>query len=282
MEGQQHRRQSLEHHLAAGPGQLGLQPTGLPDCSHTASSPTTPTWASSLCRWAFLLQRRSTIGRSRSTSLFQILLPSPVPPTGLGLPATCRVTFYGVHCYTRIRSRRRDQPSVPSMGRMSNRREQLNRSAPIQQVNRELTQNCTPIQRQHCGKPKGYVIWACRLGRGVLRMNSQFPACLTPHAGSVWIVSRFTCPPPPLLVPNSFAATMLVTRGVPRNGWPGCSARRQDGGLWSPVQQWFPARVPHSWGSITAHPHRLKRQSGEESAFFWKTSLFHVYRSQNK
>ena len=37
-----------------------------------------------------------------------------------------------------------------------------------------------------------------------------------------------------------------------------------------------------TWGSITAHPHRLKRQSGEESAFFWKTSLFHVYRSQNK
>ena len=71
-------------------------------------------------------------------------------------------------------------------------------------------------------------------------MNSQFPACLTPQAGSLSIVSRFTCPPPPLLVPNSFAATTLVTRGVPRNGRPGCSARRQDGGLWSPVQQWLP------------------------------------------
>ena len=102
-------------------------------------------------------------------------------------------------------------------------------------------------------------------------MNSQFPACLTPQAGSLSIVSRFTCPPPPLLVPTSFAATTLVTRGVPRNGWPGCSARRQDGGLWSPVQQWFPGLCaptvplrdpskPVVWGPVTCFPHLRRPQ----------------------
>ena len=65
----------------------------------------------------------------------------------------------------------------------------------IQPVNREFTHNCTPIQRQHCGKPKGDVIWACTLGRGALRIQCQFPACLTPQAGSPSIVSRFTGPP---------------------------------------------------------------------------------------
>ena len=31
-----------------------------------------------------------------------------------------------------------------------------------------------------------------------------------------------------------------MTRGVPRYGWLGCTARRQDGRPWSPVQHWLP------------------------------------------
>ena len=37
-----------------------------------------------------------------------------------------------------------------------------------------------------------------------------------------------------------------------------------------------------SWGSISAHPHRLKRQFGRRKCLFLKTSFFHVYRSRNK
>ena len=90
---------------------------------------------------------------------------------------------------TNCRSRLRDECQVVANNLMVVR--EL-----IQPVNREFTQKCTPIQRQHCGKPKGYVIWACTLGRGELRIKCQFPACLTPQAGSLSIVSRFTCPPP--------------------------------------------------------------------------------------